>query len=282
MALVVSSRYLHRLHACGGIKLIRMSRSFYINLPVGGLSIVLVTLFFKTPPQAQPLQATIKEKILQLDLVGIALVMGGIISFILAVQYGGQTHSWGSSMVVGLLVGCVLIWATFIVWEYFQKGRAMLEWRLFKQRVNWEPAWFQFFFAGSYFVALYYLPIYFQSVANTTAIRSGVLNLPLVLAITAGSIFSGAIGTKTGHCAPIQFIGACIATVAAGLMYTYGQDTHLGKWVGYQFLSGLAIGAAFMMGLNIAQASAKPEDMSSVTAIVMCKLSNDHWLRENH
>jgi hypothetical protein len=47
----------------------------------------------------------------------------------------------------------------------------------------------------------------------------------------------------------------------------------MGKWIGYQLFYGFAIGLGFQMAITIAQANAKMEDMSSVTAIVFCKLT---------
>jgi hypothetical protein len=193
-------------------------RSFYINLPVGGISAALIFFFFKTPPQAITTKATWKEKTWQMDPFGVVLVMGGIISFILATEYGGQKEPWNSSIVIGLLVGFVLIWITFIAWEYFNNEYAMVQRRLLRQRFVWQPSAFQFFFAAGYFVLLYYLPIYFQSIDNRTAIMSGVLNLPLVLALTIGSTISGITVSKTGHAAPFQVAGAIMCTISAGLM----------------------------------------------------------------
>jgi hypothetical protein len=57
-------------------------------------------------------------------------MIGLIISFILALQYAGQTHPWKSSQVIGLLVGFVLLTVVFILWEIFQKERAMIVPRL--------------------------------------------------------------------------------------------------------------------------------------------------------
>ncbi|KAH8681688.1 major facilitator superfamily domain-containing protein [Xylariales sp. PMI_506] len=241
---------------------------FYINLPIGGLSALLILVFFRTPPQVRTVQASAREKFLQMDPFGVILVMAGIISFILALEYGGQTASWNSSVVVGLIVGSALIWIVFVAWEIFQGERAMVVPRLFRQRTVWEPSWFQFFFAAGYFVLLYYLPIYFQSVDNSSPVRSGVLNLPLVISLAIGSTFSGVIVTKTGHAAPFQLGGAVLSTIGAGLIYTFDLDTSIGRWIGYQVFYGLAVGLGFQMAINIAQAGAKAEDMSSVTAIV--------------
>ena len=60
-------------------------------------------------------------------------MMALIISYILALQYAGQTHSWNSSVVIGLLVGFVVILAVFVTWEIFQKERAMIVPRLVSQ-----------------------------------------------------------------------------------------------------------------------------------------------------
>lgn len=217
-------------------------------------------------------KATWKEKLLQMDPLGVALVMAGIISFILAVEYGGQKKPWDSSTVIGLFIGFVLICIAFIVWEYFNNDRAILQRRLLSQRFVWMPSAFQCFFAASYFVLLYYLPIYFQSVDNRTAISSGVLNLPLVLAMAVGSTISGITVSKTGHAAPFMVAGAVMATISSGLMYTFDIGTPMGKWIGYQLFYGAACGLGFQMGITIAQANAKAEDMSSVTATVLCKL----------
>jgi hypothetical protein len=90
----------------------------------------MIFLLFKPPSSAAPAKATPKEKFLQMDLVGGALMMGLIISYILALQYGGQTHPWKSSQVIGLLVGFVVIILVFVAWEIYQQERAMIVPRL--------------------------------------------------------------------------------------------------------------------------------------------------------
>ena len=253
-----------------------MRCSFYINLPFGGLSIILIALFFKTPTQATTTKAHWKEKILQMDPLGIALVMGGIVSFILALENGGQKESWNSSTVIGLLIGFVLILIVFIAWEIYNGERSMLPPRLLRRRTLWQPSGFMFFFAASYFVLLYYLPIYFQSIDNRSAINSGVLNLPMVISLAVGSTFSGMTVSKTGHAAPFMVSGAVLATISTGLMYTFDIGTGVGKWIGYQIFYGIAVGLGFQIAINIAQANADMEDLSSVTAAIFCRLTRFH------
>lgn len=242
---------------------------FYINLPIGGLSAVIILFFFTAPSAAKPVAASLKEKILQMDPVGTALVMSGVIAYILALQYGGQTLAWNHPTVIGLIVGFVLIFVAFGVWEWYNGERSMLVPRLMAQRDVWVPSLFTFLFAGGYFVIIYYLPIYFQSVGNASPTDSGVRNLPLILAVTVATVVSGATMSSTGLAAPIAVGGAAIATIAAGLLYTLDIGTDTGKWVGYQILGGFAWGAAFQVPIIVGQGTAAPTDISSVTAIIL-------------
>src|ERR1700712_3448961 len=92
---------------------------FYINLPIGGVSAAIILFFFTTPSQAVPTQASLKEKVLQMDLPGTFVIRAAIVCYILALQWAGQSKSWGSSDVIGTLVGFVLILAVFIAIEWY-------------------------------------------------------------------------------------------------------------------------------------------------------------------
>lgn len=249
---------------------------FYINLPIGGLSAAIIFLFFTTPSQAKPVVAPIREKLLQMDPIGTMLMMGAIISYILALQYGGQEHPWKSSVVIGLLVGFVLILVAFAVWEYFQGERGMVPPRLMAKRSVGAGSLFSFFYAGSYFVIIYYLPIYFQSIDNVGPTDSGVRNLPIILSVTLATIVSGATITMTGIATPIVIGGSAVATVGAGLLYTLDIGTGSGKWIGYQILGGLGWGVAFQIPIIVGQAMSSAADMSSTTAVILCKSYSAH------
>ena len=51
---------------------------------MGGLAPATIFIFFQTPQAAKPVDATIREKLLQMDPIGTALIMGAAISFILS------------------------------------------------------------------------------------------------------------------------------------------------------------------------------------------------------
>ncbi len=242
---------------------------FYINLPIGAISAFIILVFFKTPSAAKPRSASVREKLMQMDPVGVILVMGAVISYILALHYAGQIHPWNSSVVVGLLVGFVALTAAFATWEWCQEDRAMVPYRLAGQRVYLVPSVFAFFFSGAYFLIIYFLPLYFQSIDNVSAAMSGVRNLPLILTVTISMLASGAYISITGIAAPITVVGTALGVVCMGLLYTLDIDTSEGKWIGYQVIGGVAWGIASQIPIITVQATASASDLPEVTAILL-------------
>jgi MFS transporter, DHA2 family, glioxin efflux transporter len=245
---------------------------FYINLPIGGLAAGAVFFFFHLPMAAEPPKELWWKKLLHTDPIGVALAMGSITCFILALQYGGITHPWNSSVVIGLLVGFGLLAIALVTWEIWLGEYAMMLPRLWKQRSLSATAPYQFFFMGSYIVLLYYLPLYFQSILGASPIKSGVNNLPLVLAAAVFALVGGAVVMKTGRAQQVMLIGSATATIAIGLIYTLDIGTSTSKWVGYQFLVGVTMAFSIMTGLNVAQANVGADDHAAVTANQQCTL----------
>ncbi|KAK3056003.1 hypothetical protein LTR09_003237 [Extremus antarcticus] len=241
---------------------------FYVNLPIGGLAAIITLFFFKMPANAKPAQATLREKLLQMDLIGAFLMMALIISYILALQYGGQTHPWSSSVVIGLLVGSVAMLAVFVLWEIYQKERAMIVPRLFMERYVSVGSIYMFFFGGAYFIVLYYLPIYFQSIQGSSPIGSGVKMLGMIIPLTIFAIVQGVALTKIGIVPLFWIVGGALGTVGCGLFYTMDGSTGIGKWIGYQIIVGAVVGWTFQVALANGQVHCRPEDMTQVSAIV--------------
>jgi hypothetical protein len=208
-----------------------------------------------------------------MDPIATVLTTGALTCLLLALQYGGVTHTWDSSVVIGLLVGFVVIVIALIIAEIWQGERAMLTPRIMRKRTVWVSSVWGFFFAGAFIVTLYYLPIYFQSIDNVSPIGSGVRNIPLIIMFSIATYGSGRAITKTGIATPYMAAASVIVTIASGLLYTLGIGTSTGKWVGYQILAGFGYGLALQVPVVVAQAFAAPSDIAPTTAIIICKFS---------
>lgn len=243
---------------------------FYVNLPIGGLSAAIILLLFHMQSSLQSKKHSLITKLLQMDPIGIILVMGLVTCFILALQYGGQVYSWNSSIVIGLLVAFGIICMLFATWEYFQADRAMVSKRLISQRVYFASSFFAFCFTGAYLLVVYYLPIYFQSIDNSSPLESGIRNLPLILSMTVSTIIGGTILSTTDiHPVIIKIGGATVTSVATGLIYTLENGSSSGKWIGYQILGGIGWGLAYQIPIIMGQAAADVNDIAEVTAVIL-------------
>ncbi|OLN88014.1 putative HC-toxin efflux carrier TOXA 2 [Colletotrichum chlorophyti] len=242
---------------------------FWINLPIGGVTAAVLVVAYQTPKAAQPQPATNKEKVLQMDLPGTFLVMAAVVCFILAFQWGGSFKPWNDSTVIGTIVGFVLIAIVFVGCEIYMGDRAILPPRLMKMRRIWSNCAHVFFVSGGFFIHIYYLPIFFQSIQGLSPIDSGVRNLPINIGCFL-SIASGFAVSMYGRIwAPMMAVGSAVATIGAGLIYTFSLDTSAGKYIGYQVITGVGTGMALQIPLMANQAAVTPMDISSVSAITL-------------
>lgn len=81
-----------------------------------------------------PARASSREKLLQMDIQGTVLIVASLVCFVLALEDGGVSHPWNSSVVVGLLVGFVALAVAFSVDQWWQGDRAQIVGRIMKGR----------------------------------------------------------------------------------------------------------------------------------------------------
>lgn len=197
--------------------------------------------------------------------------MGAAICYLLALQWGGVTKEWSSGSVVATLVMFIILVIGFMVAEWWQGDRAVLVGRLLRNRTILVASIYAFFLGGAFFTLLYYIPIYFQAIRDVKAGESGVRNLALILSTSVFTVMSGGLITMTGHFVPLLIVGGVVTTIGAGLIFTLGLNSPPSMWIGYQILAGIGIGLGIQVPIIAAQAVVEPIDISSITAMILCK-----------
>lgn len=119
------------------------------------------------------------------------------------------------------------------------------------------------------FIIIYYVPIWFQAIKDVDAIESGIMILPTVISLVLASILSGAITMRIGYYTPSMIAAPVLMSIGAGLITTFMPDTGHGKWIGYQVIYGLGIGAAMQAPSMAAQAVLPKEDVSIGVSLIM-------------
>ncbi|KAJ6132014.1 hypothetical protein N7471_007229 [Penicillium samsonianum] len=253
---------------------------FYINLPVGGVSIAVVLLVLRLPSNNKVSGLPILQLIKELDLMGASLLIPAIVCLILALQWGGNAYTWRSSQIIGLFVGFGLLTILFAASQIYvsgqdkknttgkNAGRATLPPSILKQRTIWSAGLFAFFFSGGFFLLVYYVPIYFQSVKGSSAITAGLQVLPFMLATVVSSIMVGIMVTTAGYYTPFLISSTAIAAIGTGLITLYDVDISTGKWISYQIVVGAGIGAGLQIPMTAVQTALKPEDIPVGTAAI--------------
>jgi MFS family permease len=111
------------------------------------------------------------------------------------------------------------------------------------------------------------LPFYFQAVRGASTLGSGIMYLPLAVALAVAALVSGPLTSYIGYYNPTLILGSVLMTVGCGLITTLRPDTSAGMWISYQIIYGIGIGLAFLPPY-IAVQTVLPESMVP-TALVM-------------
>jgi EmrB/QacA subfamily drug resistance transporter len=242
---------------------------FYINLPIGGITIAFILFFYQSPDAAVTVEAGWKEKMKRLDFPGMGVFIPCIICLLLALQWGGSTYEWGNGRIIALFV---LFGVLIIVFVFVQRWRgddATVPPRVFLNRNVWGSSIFGASLGAAFFVLIYWIPIWFQAIKGVSAVQSGVDNLPMVLGVVIISIISGGAVTALGYYTPFIYASVVLMSIGAGMITTFKVDTNSSHWIGYQALFGMGVGAGMQQTLMTVQTVLPAADVPVGTAVVM-------------
>ncbi|ROW10893.1 hypothetical protein VPNG_05315 [Cytospora leucostoma] len=241
--------------------------AFYFNLVVGGCC-APVYLFLLPTLNPRPGQ-TIKERTLEIDFLGITLVIGLIVSIVMAISFGGVLYAWNSSRVIALFVlAFVLLWL-FLAQQHCAFGTTP-ERRMFPMQFLRSGAMLVLFLevaccATCVFVPVYFLPLYFQFVKANSPIIAGVRMIPYVAFQSVIGIISGWVVGRTGYYVPWYIFAGVLCVSGSACLYTVNQYTSLANVYGYEILLGLGSGAATQLTFAVASMKVAPADIGRST-----------------
>ncbi|KAF7857944.1 hypothetical protein EAF04_009301 [Stromatinia cepivora] len=245
---------------------------FYFNLPVGGVTILAMIVFFN-PKNNMNTKRSFGSRVLELDIIGNILLLGACIMLFIAFQYTEEGGSWSSSKVIGLLVGFGVTIVVFGLWLWYQGDKALVPLDILKQRSVLASCLFSFFIYSALIIHSYYLPQWFQAIKNTSAITSGVDMIPYVVCNAFFSLVAGIVVSKFGYFTLPTILGTAIATIGCGLISTLETDTTSAQWIGYEILSAAGFGIAIQQGFTAVQTVLPLEKIPIGTAAVVASQS---------
>lgn len=241
---------------------------FYVNLPIGAVTIIIITLILHLPPQQKREKLTWKQQVDRLDPIGTSIFFPSVVCLLLALQWGGVTYTWNSARIIVLLVLFGVSFPTFIVIQFWRQEKATVPPRIIANR-NVSAGMFVTFCTGSaMMVMVYYLPIWFQAIKGVSAVKSGIMNLPLILGLVISSIMAGFLTKKIGYYVPWMYICAVLMPTGAGLICTFTTATNHSKWISYQFLFGFGLGIGMQQPSVAVQAVLARKDVPTGVSLM--------------
>ena len=192
---------------------------FFINIPVGILSLLLVYRVIDDPPWAK-LKAGVAARI---DYIGISLLVLGVGALQIMLDKGQEDDWFGSRFIATLAVLAVVGLVSLVIWEWFHKD-PIIDVRMYR---NWNfvQANIMIFILGLVlFAALVMLPLFLQSLLGYTAQSAG-------LVLSGGGLFllfmTPVIGVLSGKIQARYLIAFGWLTVALG-MFISSRELQLG------------------------------------------------------
>jgi len=242
---------------------------FYINLPIGAVTVAVIIFFFHSPTRKAEIKVPLKQRAHQLDLGGTCLFIVDIVVCLLALQWGGSKYPWSNWRIILLLTIFGVLTVVFVIIQYLMKEHATIPFHIISRRNVAAACWFSFCLGGAFFVLVYWLPIWFQAIKGASAFKSGIMCIPMVLSLVVANIISGIGTTVAGYYAPFYFAGLIFSSIGAGLLSTMDTATGHEKWIGYQVIYGFGIGFGMQQPLITIQTVLPLKDIPTGTALVM-------------
>lgn len=242
---------------------------FYINLPIGAVTVAVIMYFFKAPTRTNVENLTGMEKFKRFDPIGTVLLLPAIICLLLALNWGGSKYPWSNGRIIALFVLFGVLTILFVAQQLRAQDMAMIPPRILKQRSIAFGAAASLCIGAVYMLIVFYLPLWFQAIGNTTATQSGVRTLPFILTTTVAMVSCGIVVTKIGYYTPFMLVGGAIMAIGAGLLTTFETDTGAGKWITYQLITGIGLGLIFQQPMIAAQTVLPLEDTATGLAIIV-------------
>ncbi|KAI1125926.1 MFS general substrate transporter [Nemania abortiva] len=241
---------------------------FFINLPIGAVTLVVIAIFFPDPVQKKPPQEPFLQRLMRFDPIGTLIFIPSVISLLLALQWGGTTYPWSNGRIIGLFVVFGVLILAFLYVQWHQQENATVPPRIFRNRTVMAGSFFAFSIGSAFFLFIYYIPIWFQAVQGVSAVNSGIRNLPMLLSVVVASLFAGGLITAFGYYTPFMIVGVILAAIGGGLLTTWTPATNTGTWIGYQILFGAGVGLSLQQPLIAVQTVLDIKDVPVGTSVI--------------
>ncbi len=231
---------------------------FYINLPLGVIALAVIAARLHLP------QRKIEHRI---DFLGAALLGASVVCLLLLTVLGGATYAWNSAPIYALGGGGIALAAAFVFWET-RAREPIIPLRLFRNDIFTVSSLLSLLSGAVMFGAMTFIPEYQQIVRGYSAMKSGLLMLPLVSGLMISMIPSGWLISKLGKYRIFPIIGTGVTAFGLWLFSHISLTTSQLMLSVWMLVLGFGIGMYMQVMTLAVQNSIKRKDMGTATSVV--------------
>ncbi|KAK4194672.1 major facilitator superfamily domain-containing protein [Triangularia verruculosa] len=241
---------------------------FWINLPIGALSLAIIFFFLHVHHNSTNKTPWHTRLFRQIDWTGNAILIAGSVSMLTALTYAGTRHPWSSWQT---LLPLFLGFASFPALWVFETSRfvapadPVVPARLFATRTSVIVGVNTFLFTAVVYWAVFFLPVYFQAVQLLSPTRAGINVIPVSLLGVPAAAAAAAAVSRWGRYKAIHLIGFTLFTLGLGLFSRLGEDSPTWEWAVYMVIGGVGGGFLLNTQLPAFQAGVGEEDQAAAT-----------------
>ena len=241
---------------------------FFINIPVGLLSLFLTNRFIHDPPSFMEERKTVRtDGKLRIDSTGIALIAIGsaALEFLLD---RGQIDDWfGSKLIVSAFAIAIMCLAAAVLWELRQPD-PVIDFRLLKKRNFAIANVFYFVFGFGLFASTTMIPQILQSLYGYRAIDAGRVLGPGALMITLlAPVGAQLVQRGIVHPRILMFGGVMVVGISFIHFSHFNLDTDYSHYVVARAMQGLGYAFFFVPLSVIAYSQLSPEENGKASSL---------------
>ncbi|MDQ0874838.1 EmrB/QacA subfamily drug resistance transporter [Paenibacillus sp. V4I3] len=214
---------------------------FYINLPLGLISLVFVAFFYRE---------SVEHSKQRIDWWGAFTLVGAIVSLMFALELGGKEYAWDSAFILGLFALFAVLTIIFVFVER-RAAEPIISFAMFKNRLYASSNAVAIFSGAAFITASVYIPIFIQGVLGGSATNSGLVLLPMMLGSVVTATGGGFLMNKMSYRA-IMIPTTFLLIVGTALLTTLSPESSRWLVTIYMIIIGLGIGASFSVLSNAA------------------------------
>lgn len=209
---------------------------FYVNVPIGFVSLFLILRFYRETKQHAKLK---------IDWLGASTLIIAVVSLMFGLELGGKEFDWNSWQSI-LLFSIFIVFSIIFLWAETKASEPIISFWMFKNRLFASSQVLAFLYGATFVGLTIFIPIFVQAVYGGSATNAGIILMPMLLGSVAGSAFAGITQTKISY-QKIMAISVVFYSIGMALMATISPDTSRILLTFFMVLVGLGVGFSFSL-----------------------------------